>query len=207
MGDTMSKKMAPTKITSEACDNQKHGQRLASENLPLLLQNQAIAQGFVPPAFQSNEISMKGTSSSSTIVTQLKSLSAQINCGANGVGALGAMVWKKPKDWYVSLALQCHSTLVDNDSNPGWKLALKSNGDSTFGFSSAYWENTNLLNEGSDPLAPGNAKYDVFNTQPFSSIMLCVGGPFSNCVVHTAIAANLRTLFSSGYIRDDKLPQ
>ena len=37
----------------------------------------------------------------------------------------------------------------------GWSVVLKTNGDSTFGYSSPVWRNNQLIDEGSDPTQPG----------------------------------------------------
>ena len=48
----------------------------------------------------------------------------------------------------------------------GWTVVLKTTGDDTFQYSSPYWTDpTTVLNEDTDPSAPGNAKYPKFNSQ------------------------------------------
>ena len=47
---------------------------------------------------------------------------------------------------------------------PGWRVVLKTNGDDTFQYSSPYWtDTTTVLDDSSDPEAPGNAKYAKYN--------------------------------------------
>jgi len=90
----------------------------------------------------------------------------------------------------------------------GWGLIMKTGPDSELGYSSAYWENDNLLNEGSSPDSAGeNAKYSLYLTKPFTKIRMCIGAPSSNCVEHTfdKTWANAKELFSAGYIRDADL--
>ena len=90
-----------------------------------------------------------------------------------------------------------------------WNLALKTNGDSTFGYSSSYWTNTKLLNENDDFGTPGNAKYDAFNTASFNKVKICVGSAHENCVEHTLSNTypNAKSLFSAGYIKDGTFSQ
>jgi len=90
-----------------------------------------------------------------------------------------------------------------------WKLVLKTNGDATFGFSSAYWTDDRLLNPSDDEKAAGNAKYPAFTKTPFSKIKMCIDKPDSNCVEHkfNRDYANAKALFSAGYIRDATVDQ
>jgi len=90
-----------------------------------------------------------------------------------------------------------------------WKLVLKTNGDATFGFSSAYWTNDKTLNPTASKTKAGNAKYADFSKVPFSKIRMCVGKPDTNCVEHKFKRdyANAKALFAAGYIRDTTLDQ
>jgi hypothetical protein len=101
------------------------------------------------------------------------------------------------------------STLPPWKVKEQWKLVMKTDGDATFGFSSAYWTNDNTLNPTADEAAAGNAKYPAFTKTPFSKIRMCVGKPDTNCVEHkfTRDYANAKALFAAGYIRDTTLDQ
>ena len=81
--------------------------------------------------------------------------------------------------------------------------------DETFGYSSGYWTNDELLNEDSAPSDNVNAKYSGFLTQPFSMIFLCTGGPDTDCVSHTFRQEwnNAKDLFSAGHVRDISINQ
>jgi len=81
-------------------------------------------------------------------------------------------------------ARQAQAALGSQRSPPGeaagdgaelWVVVLKTDGDATFGYSSSYWSDDALLNEHSEPLAPGNAKYAEYNTLAFDAIRACVG--------------------------------
>ena len=76
--------------------------------------------------------------------------------------------------------------------------------DSTFGFSSSYWTNDQLLNENSAMTDHVNAKYSSFLNVPFNEIRMCVGEVASNCVSHTfgKVWSSAKELFNAGYIRD-----
>ena len=58
----------------------------------------------------------------------------------------------------------------------GWVVAMKSDGDDTWKYSSALWEDASTLNTGEDPTEVGNAKYDDYNTKPLDAVMLCIAG-------------------------------
>merc|ERR1712129_404831 len=79
--------------------------------------------------------------------------------------------------------------------------------DNILGYSSAYWEDDSLLNEGSPGNLTENAKYMSYLTASFSRIRMCVGSPVSNCVEHnfTTEWASAKELFSAGYLRDPSL--
>ena len=81
--------------------------------------------------------------------------------------------------------------------------------DSTFGYSSTYWTNDQLLNENSAITDNVNAKYSSFLSTPFKTIRMCSGGPDSNCAVHNfnRVWNNAKELFSAGYIREPTLDQ
>ena len=81
--------------------------------------------------------------------------------------------------------------------------------DATFGYSSGYWTNTQLLNENSDVNENNNAKYAEFNNVPFSKLRMCIGSPTNNCVEHEFDKeySSARELFSAGYIRDPTVDQ
>ena len=81
--------------------------------------------------------------------------------------------------------------------------------DDTFGYSSGYWTNDDLLNENSALSDNVNAKYSAFLTQPFSMIFLCSGSPDTNCVSYTFDQewTNAKDLFSAGHIRDPSINQ
>ena len=66
-----------------------------------------------------------------------------------------------------------------------WVVVLKTDGDATFAYSSSYWSDDALLNEHSDPLAPGNAKYAEYNTLAFDAIRACVGAADRCAPPHT----------------------
>ena len=73
--------------------------------------------------------------------------------------------------------------------------------DSTFGFSSLYWTNDELLNENSVITEEVNAKYPAFLNTAFKEIRACVG---DNCFYHTFdnVLSSAKELFTKGYIRD-----
>ena len=81
--------------------------------------------------------------------------------------------------------------------------------DHTFGYSSGYWTNDNLLNEDSALAEKVNAKYSSFLNQPFTTIRMCSEGPNTNCIIHTFDHewGNAKELFSAGYIREPTLDQ
>ena len=90
-----------------------------------------------------------------------------------------------------------------------WVPILQIIEDETFGYSSTYWTNDDLLNENSALSENVNAKYAGFLNQPFSMIRMCSGGPDTNCVIHTFDVewSNAKELFSAGHIRDTSLNQ
>ena len=55
-----------------------------------------------------------------------------------------------------------------------WTVIMKTNGDSTFQYDAEYWGDSRVLNVQSDPLDPGNAKYEAYNSLTFSSVVVCV---------------------------------
>lgn len=75
--------------------------------------------------------------------------------------------------------------------------------DSTFGYDSAYWTNTALLNDNSSPNDNVNAKYSAFLNIPFHTIRMCSGSVDTNCVSYTfdKIWNSARELFNSGFQR------
>ena len=81
--------------------------------------------------------------------------------------------------------------------------------DSTFGYSSDYWTNDQLLNENSAITDNVNAKYPSFLNTSFKTIRMCSGGPDSICAFHTfdRVWNNAKDLFSAGYIREPTLDQ
>ena len=81
--------------------------------------------------------------------------------------------------------------------------------DSTFGFSSPYWTNDELLNEDTAITDEVNAKYAAFLNVPFQAIRMCVGNYQSNCVTYTFddTWSSAKDLFNAGYIRDSSLNQ
>ena len=86
---------------------------------------------------------------------------------------------------------------------------MKIGKDSTLGFSSSYWTNDALLNEGALPDVEGNAKYAPFISQPFIKIKICIESPTENCVEHAFSEEypSAKALFSSGFIRDETISQ
>ena len=78
--------------------------------------------------------------------------------------------------------------------------------DSTFGFSSSYWTNDQLLNENSVITEEVNAKYPAFLNTPFKEIRACAG---DNCFYHTFdnVLSSAKELFNKGYIRDPSVDQ
>ena len=76
--------------------------------------------------------------------------------------------------------------------------------DLTFGFSSPYWTNNQLMNENSAITDQVNAKYSAFLNVPFQEIRICVGDVDSNCVSHTFdnVWSSAKELFNAGYVRD-----
>jgi hypothetical protein len=70
----------------------------------------------------------------------------------------------------------------------------------TFGFSSAYWTNDQLLNPDSPIETEEDAKYEAFNTQSFDEMKFWGGAPETNCYTHSfnSVQQNPRALFSSG---------
>ena len=81
--------------------------------------------------------------------------------------------------------------------------------DHTFGYSSGYWTNDDLLNEDSALAEKVNAKYSSFLNQPFTTIRMCSEGPNTNCIIHTFDHewGNAKELFSAGQIRDASINQ
>ena len=79
----------------------------------------------------------------------------------------------------------------------------------TFGYSSAYWTDTNTLNPTSPVSEEKDAKYSDYVNTPFSSLRMCVESPDSNCVYHkfSTVYSSARALFSAGYIKDTGLDQ
>ena len=95
----------------------------------------------------------------------------------------------------------------------GWTVVLKSNGDDTFQYASPLWTDAStVLDASSDPAAPGNAKYEAYNTQSFDAVMACVGS-LQNCLPAHAFEEpieNAAALFGGphrreGVIMDDFL--
>ena len=89
------------------------------------------------------------------------------------------------------------------------QVVLKTNGDETFQYNSIYWTDpSTVLNENTDPTAPGNAKYPKFNSQQLDAAMFCFG-TLDNCVephAFTTPVANAVELFSGEY-RDEGVVQ
>ncbi|CAJ1343371.1 unnamed protein product [Effrenium voratum] len=85
-----------------------------------------------------------------------------------------------------------------------WSTVMKIGKTTTLGFSSAYWENDQLLNENTDVTVEGDGKYSSYLSQAFKTIRMCVGSPDSGCVTHTFSKEykSAKELFTSGYIRD-----
>jgi hypothetical protein len=92
-----------------------------------------------------------------------------------------------------------------------WKLAMKTNGDSTWGYSESIWESDTLLNENQEPNAAGNAKYAEYLNTPFSNIKLCVGSDAgsASCMTHAMPRsfASLKQLFNAGFVRQEGISQ
>eukprot|EP01045_Picozoa_sp_COSAG04_P040656 COSAG04_NODE_11982_length_677_cov_1.074394_2_plen_129_part_01 len=57
----------------------------------------------------------------------------------------------------------------------GWSVVLKTNGDSTLGYSSPLWGDDQTLHPETNPTEPGNAKYRYYLDLPFDAVMGCVG--------------------------------
>lgn len=97
------------------------------------------------------------------------------------------------------------STEAAPSSSSGWTVILKTNGDDTFQYDSSYWTSTaNVLNEDSDPYAPGNAKYSEYNTMRFTEVRACVD-TLDNCLDGHTFAepyANAAQLFGGGHQRE-----
>ena len=81
--------------------------------------------------------------------------------------------------------------------------------DDTFGYSSAYWTNKELLNSESSIEEEVNAKYEFFNHFSFRTLKICVGGPNENCFEHVLEYAHQSalSLFKSTYMRDGSINQ
>ena len=60
-----------------------------------------------------------------------------------------------------------------------WSTVMKIGKTTTLGFSSAYWENDQLLNENTDVTVEGDGKYSSYLSQAFKTIRMCVGSPDS----------------------------
>lgn len=88
-------------------------------------------------------------------------------------------------------------------------LVMKVSYGPELGFSSPYWTNFALLNEGSLDKEPQNAKYLAFLETSFNRITMCIDSPTGNCVTHTfgCMWTSARQLFSNGYIRDPNVDQ
>mmetsp|Transcript_42355 Transcript_42355/g.78941 ORF Transcript_42355/g.78941 Transcript_42355/m.78941 type:complete len:563 (+) Transcript_42355:62-1750(+) len=108
-------------------------------------------------------------------------------------------------------AESCAASCCGVKAIDGWVLVMKiSKADSsTFGFSSSLWTNTELLNEKSPTAAEEDAKYAPFTDEPFKEVRMCIGSPASNCVEHrfSSQYESIRSLFSSGYVRDPSVDQ
>lgn len=104
-------------------------------------------------------------------------------------------------------ASTCTPCMINAGRSGDWAVVLKIGQDSQLGYSSALWENDQLLNEKKPVAELGNAKYQTYLDTPFKSIRMCIGAPDSNCVEHTFEKewASAKELFSAGYIRDPKL--
>jgi len=84
---------------------------------------------------------------------------------------------------------------------------MKIGTDNTFGYSTSWWTNDELLNEQSLPESIGNAKYDAFVSIPFTKVRMCIGAPNDNCVEHQFAKQyqSAKELFSAGYINDPQV--
>jgi len=104
----------------------------------------------------------------------------------------------------MSVTSTATSTMTKTEALDGFTTVLKIGKTSTFGYSSAYWENDELLNPESELEVEEDAKYPAYLTEPVAAIRMCIGAPASNCVTHEFVRpyASAKDLFSSGYTRD-----
>jgi hypothetical protein len=89
------------------------------------------------------------------------------------------------------------------------ELVMKSVGDATFGWSSAYWRNTDTLNPSSPVDELVNAKYPSYNDRSFNAIRLCVDS-LDNCYTHelaTTYSSALALWGNDNFIRDTTIDQ
>ena len=61
-------------------------------------------------------------------------------------------------------------------SGGGWTLVLKATGDDNLSYDSAYWTNSELLNENDLTLNAGNSKYESYNSLKVSRLRGCMDG-------------------------------
>ena len=81
---------------------------------------------------------------------------------------------------------------------------LKTSGDDVFQYSSPLWSNDEVLNEHSDPTAPGNAKYPEYSSVRIDAVQFCIGTA-DNCLPPHAFldpVPSARELFTGPYRRE-----
>ena len=85
-----------------------------------------------------------------------------------------------------------------------WSVVLKTNGDDVFQYSSPFWSDNNLLNEHTDPILPGNAKYPEYLATRIDAVQMCIGTP-DNCLPPHAFLdpiSSARELFTGPFRRE-----
>lgn len=140
------------------------------------------------------------------------------NYFASGAGTCNANSMTPKMTWVYVGSPQNAEPLRKARSEEEYVLAMKTTGDTVWGWSSSLWMNTETLEPNSPEEEEINAKYPAFNEIGFNTIRICVGeptqttptgSPTGNCFDHTLAQSysSLQALFSAGFIRDDSLDQ
>merc|ERR550517_2083057 len=90
-----------------------------------------------------------------------------------------------------------------------WTLVMKLNGDETFAYNSAHWQDGQTMNNDSDCLlCSENAKFSTFMDTPVRWIQVCIDSPTENCITQdlgAGAAASAHALFSGNEIFTDDI--